>query len=148
MRKVFISIMAVAMLAMSSVGALALSEGDFIGKGEVQTALGLNNAELQAVAENVLVVATFETTWTCSRTNPQGKEIIQERETTTTTSATTVARNNRNDQVTGFWVGEVLDTETVGDEVGTCPSGSGADWSFDEDSVETGDTVYSFSLAS
>jgi hypothetical protein len=91
----------------------------------------------------VLVTATTETTWTCSRTSPQEQEIGRHRETTT--SATTVERVRR--QVTGFFVGEILSTVGEGHALHSCPGGAGAGWTFDEDSVQTGETVHSFTLA-
>jgi hypothetical protein len=145
MRKTIISFMVVAMLAMSSLAALAISEGDFIGKGEVQGFFDWNNKELQDNADNVLVTATTTSEWTCSGVNPSGREVIQERETSVVTSATTAGRLRN--QITGFHVGEIIGNPVVvGPAVGTC-SAAGFEVTFDEGSIVYGDTVYSFDLA-
>jgi hypothetical protein len=125
--------------------ALALQEGDFIGKGEVQTFFGWNNAQLQANADKLLVTATTTTEWTCSGINNGGNEVIQERSTETVTSATIVGRDDRGRQITGFYVGAPGVPVVEGPAVGSC---SNASWGPTYDgNAEAGDTVYSFDLA-
>jgi hypothetical protein len=62
----------------------------FVGKGDVQTAFGWNNKQLQDNAGLVQFRATTtsETTWTCIKESPTGdpnKDVIQERSSETTT---------------------------------------------------------------
>jgi hypothetical protein len=76
----------------------------FVGKGDVQLALGLNNKKLQEKANDVEFrassIVVTEVTWVCTKDN----ENTQERRRTTTTSTqgivASVARERN--QVTGF----------------------------------------------
>lgn len=96
----------------------------FVGKGDVQLALGLNNAQLQAQANSLVfaVTTTSETTWTCDRdAGPQ----TQERTNTSTTSGLLTAVARVRNQVTGFNLlgydgGEVVEND--GPAVGSCPT--------------------------
>ncbi len=80
----------------------------FVGKGDVQLEYGWNNAQLQANAATVEFRYNSSTetvtTWTCSRTNPAGIEVVTPRNRSVTTSIQgvidTIARERN--QVTGF----------------------------------------------
>jgi len=110
----------------------ATGEG-FVGKGNVQSAFGWNNAALQLCAPigdvncvEFRAETTTETTWQCRNSNNQN---IQERTRTATTSGvfndTSREPRNRN-QVTGFlltgYTGAAT-TETEGPPLQSCPSG-------------------------
>jgi hypothetical protein len=105
----------------------------FVGKGDVQTALGLNNQQLQAQAQSIALngftvtkTTVTEQTWECTNTN---NERIQERTRTTTTDSQQVvasATRDRN-QVTGFnlngYGGTISSSsETEGPPVNSCPA--------------------------
>jgi hypothetical protein len=103
----------------------------FVGKGDVQLALGLNNAQLQAQAASLQFTSestiVTEVSWVC--TNDRN-ENTQERERTTTTSIqgvlSSVARERN--QITGFnlngYVGAPTPSaSTDGPPVNSCPSG-------------------------
>jgi hypothetical protein len=147
MKKIITAALAAGMLLGSAASASALAEGDFIGKGEVQQSFGWNNKQLQDDADKVLVVATTTTEWTCSKEVELGNggtnEIVQQRSTTTTVSATTETRLRN--QVTGFYVGEVLRSSTDGPAVGTCPADQSG-FVYDGN-AETGDSTLTFSLS-
>jgi hypothetical protein len=119
----------------------------FVGKGDVQTALGWNNAQLQAQASSVQFTTTTttlkENDWTCTNTN---NEKVQQKDDTTTTSTqqivASIARTQTGgqQQVTGFNLngyGSTISTSTVvtsGPPLppasGSCPSGP---WTYDND---------------
>jgi hypothetical protein len=128
--------MAVGMLAMP---ASAYEIGELISKGEVQSALGFNNNQLQAAAAGKSLVAskTVEVTWTCSKTNPgqEDREIVQVRNATTTSYATAEARVRT--QITG-WIVVAAETNSDGPTFGTCPADQSG-FVFDPDSVEYGE---------
>lgn len=105
----------------------------FVGKGDVQTALGWNNKQLQDNAASVKFTAestvVTEVSWTCTRFDRDGNptDQTQERERTTTTTIegvlSSVARERN--QVTGFTLtgydGDPTETsETEGPAVGSC----------------------------
>ena len=103
----------------------------FVGKGDVQLALGLNNAQLQAQAASlqfaVKNTVVTEVSWVCTNTN---NERIQERARTTTTETqgvlSAVARERN--QITGFNLTGYSGTPTTssstdGPAVNSCPSG-------------------------
>ncbi len=133
-------LVALVALMASSVSAYTLNADGtgFVGKGEVQTALGLNNQQLQTGSFAFTYAVVSETTWTCSRTNLAGREVVQERSTETTTSGIVSSTARERNQITGFnLTGFSTSSTTVdGPVVGSCPSGSGAAWTFD-DNVET-----------
>lgn len=135
-------IVAGALLASSLAGAAVAFDPEtgegFVGKGDVQTAFGWNNKQLQDnlggvefsyAAESTVVT---EQSWECTNAN---NDNIQERERTTTTSSSTtgvvssVARVKN--QITGVnlsgWSGTPVvvpgATETEGPRVDSCPSG-------------------------
>jgi hypothetical protein len=103
----------------------------FVGKGDVQAALGWNNKQLQDNADDLefIYASSYSTTttWTCDRNaGPQ----TQERNNTTTTffeGAVTVVARERN-QVTGFILTGFEGTPTAsttsqGPAAGSCPTG-------------------------
>ena len=100
----------------------------FVGKGDVQLALGLNNAQVQNTAVNFTYNSTSvsEVSWECTNAN---NEKVQERERTTTTSiqgvVSSVARVKN--QITGYnltgWNGTVSETsESDGPKLNSCPA--------------------------
>ena len=109
----------------------------FVGKGDVQTVLGLNNAQLQAAATaspsqiqfSVQKQTVEESSWTCDRdAGPQTQE--RARTTTTETSIVTssTARSGPN-QITGFNLVGYSGSPTIisetheGQAFGSCPTG-------------------------
>jgi hypothetical protein len=116
----------------------------FVGKGDVQTALGLNNAQLQAQAASLqfTAVSTSTTTWTCSKPHPSGdpnKEITNERSTETTTQGIVSSIARVKNQITGFNLSGYSGTPTVttdGPAVDTCPAAASG-FTFDEGSSQT-----------
>ncbi|MDO8905797.1 hypothetical protein [Hydrogenophaga sp.] len=102
----------------------------FVGKGDVQVALNLNNKMLQDNASKVTFrtssTTVTEVSWICTNTNNQS---TQERERTTTTTSegivTSVARERN--QVTGFILsgygaGQTTTTSTDGPPLNSCPN--------------------------
>jgi hypothetical protein len=125
------------------------SEGvGFVGKGEVQLALGLNNAGLQDIAEDlefeISLVTEASTTWTCNKDG--GTQTSERARTTTTTTAgviDTIARDKR--QVTGFLLeglkdGATATIKTEGPTIGSCATG----WTASDfvDAVEVESELY------
>jgi hypothetical protein len=117
----------------------------FVGKGDVQTTLGLNNAQLQAQAGSLkfTAVSTSTTTWTCSRPAPTpndpNREITQGRSTETTTQGIVSKVDRVRNQINGFILDEYSGTRTVttdGPAVGTCPA-SPSGFTLDEGSQQT-----------
>jgi hypothetical protein len=103
----------------------------FVGKGDVQLALGWNNKQLQDNANNVTFRAVSttvsEVSWTCTNSNNQNE---QQRERTTTTTAqgvlSSVARERN--QITGFNLTGYSSTSSSGStsdgpQLNSCPSG-------------------------
>jgi hypothetical protein len=103
----------------------------FVGKGEVQTAFGWNNNQLQQRADTVSfeVEKVTENSWVCSRIGPQGQEQTQERENVRTTAALVDSVARERNQVTGFILeGYDPDVEErlisrEGPPLGSCPTG-------------------------
>ncbi len=103
----------------------------FVGKGDVQTALNLNNKQIQQQASQIEFraesVVVTEVTWECTNTN---KENVRERARTTTTSIQGIvdSETRERNQVTGFilegYEGTPTRTSTTeGPPVNSCPSG-------------------------
>jgi hypothetical protein len=113
----------------------------FVGKGDVQLALGLNNKQLQdaVIAFTYESKTEVESTWTC--TNLKNENTQERARTTTTTTAgvlSSVARERN--QITGFNLqgyagGSQVTVETEGPKLWDCPT----DWAV-SDQV-TGDPV-------
>lgn len=105
----------------------------FVGKGDVQLALGLNNAQLQAQAGSLQFASVStevtEISWICTNSN---NEHTQPRERTTTNSISGVLASvaREKNQITGFnltgYSGTPTTTTTTdsdGPAVNSCPSG-------------------------
>ena len=116
----------------------------FVGKGDVQTALGLNNAQLQAQASSLQFTAVSKSTtdWTCSKPHQSGdpdKEITNERTTETTTQGIVSKVDRVKNQINGFFLDGYTGTPTVttdGPAVNTCPAAASG-FTFDEGSSQT-----------
>jgi len=124
---------AVALAAISTVAVAAVtfdsaSGTGFVGKGDVQLALGLNNAQVQNTPVNFTYSSTSvsEVSWDCTNAN---NEHVQQRSRTTTTSTqgvvSSVARVKN--QITGYnltgWSGTVSNTsDTDGPALNSCPA--------------------------
>jgi hypothetical protein len=117
--------------AMAAVTFDAATGTGFVGKGDVQLALNLNNKQLQDQASGLSFAAVStvvsERTWTCTNTN---NENTQGREQTTTTSITGVvsAVARERNQITGFNLNGYDGTPstsstTAGNQLNSCPSG-------------------------
>lgn len=115
-------------MALAAVTFDASSGTGFVGKGDVQLTLGLNNAQLQNASLSFAAVSTTvsEVEWTCTNTR---NENTQERARTTTTeiagvlSSTARLRN----QITGFnlngYSGSAATTTTTdGPQLNSCPT--------------------------
>lgn len=115
----------------------------FVGKGDVQTALGWNNKQLQTGAEDLVfaysATSMFDTTWTCTK---NGATNTQERENTTirTTQGVVDSVARERNQVTGFHLdgfsGSPSSSEDkFGPLAGSCPN----NWSVTD--MDTGTPV-------
>ncbi len=98
----------------------------FVGKGEVQTALGYNNKQLQNNADSLefTSVVVTERSWTCTNTS---NDKTQERERTTTTTGVVSSVAREKNQITGFnllgFDEESERSTTEGNQLNSCPSG-------------------------
>lgn len=108
----------------------ATGEG-FVGKGDVQTAFGWNNKQLQDNADDVRFRASAtivtEVSWTCTNSNNDNEQ-VRERTTTTSTSGVVTSVARLRNQVTGFTLGgydgTVVESSTTnGPQLNSCPSG-------------------------
>ena len=103
----------------------------FAGKGDVQTALALNNNQLQKLAGTFVFTyqgtSVQETSWTCIN---ERNENVQERERTTTTEKTgvvgVIARDGKKQitgfNLTGFTGTPTVVTDTDGPPLNSCPN--------------------------
>src|SRR5215211_401993 len=100
-------VLALAAMLVASTAAVAAVTFDpatgtgFVGKGDVQLALGYNNKQLQDNAASLVFTATSvsEQTWVCDRdAGPQ----TQERTRTTTTQGVVSNIARERNQITGF----------------------------------------------
>jgi opacity protein-like surface antigen len=102
------TIAAASALALVSTAALAAVTFDsttgtgFVGKGDVQLALGLNNAQLQAATLNFTYDAAVvtERSWVCTKDNGNTQE--RQRTTTSTTTGVVAAAARVKNQITGY----------------------------------------------
>jgi hypothetical protein len=158
MRKILLTLAATAVLASplalaASANAYTLDAAPglgFVGKGEVQTVLNLNNNQIQGLDVAFTQKSTTEQSfaWNCVKTTVTGngtvKETTQERANVTTTNVTAVidsiARVKK--QETGYnliGVGETTTTTVVdGPTPLSCPAASSG-YVLDTDSVATGE---------
>jgi hypothetical protein len=146
-RSIFVAAALVATVSTAAIAEVIFNADGtgFVGKGDVQLALGLNNKQLQDQADGLAFTATSvsEVTWECL--NKGGNVAYKSSETSTqgVVSATVRERN----QITGFflegWKGNpsvVVDGDVT---PGTCPSSQ----TFIENSIEYGDASgYSLSV--
>ena len=112
----------------------------FVGKGDVQTALVLNNKQVQEQANTIAGQFTYqatrvvvtETEWTCTNSRNENEQ-YRERTTTTTSSTTgvvTAVTRDSKKQVTGFnLLGYSSSTSTStstseGNQLNSCPDSS------------------------
>lgn len=127
-------------LTLTAAGAAGAYEMDaagvgIVGKGEVQTAFGWNNKQLQdnagSVSFSYVSSSVSEVSWTCSKVtqvNEQHEQTQERRRTTmTTTSGVVDSVVRTRNQVTGFNLagladGAVQSTETDGPPLNSCPS--------------------------
>ncbi|WP_157991587.1 hypothetical protein [Caldimonas tepidiphila] len=119
--------LAAAGITSAAMAAVVVNENGtgFIGKGDVQTAFGWNNKELNENAGGVSfeTSVTAEHTWICDRDNgPQTQE--RARDTTTTGLISHVTRDNKR-QITGFTLTgfSSSNTTSTGPQLGSCPTG-------------------------
>ena len=149
------SIFAATAFAVFSTAALASVTFDpdtgtgFVGKGDVQLALGYNNKQLQDNAAGLVFAFSSSTSnsWTCSRTNAAGNEVVTPRNNETTSSGvfSSIARSNSNGKdgsITGFNLtgfNGSTSTTTDGQPTASCPTSGGlaAPFAFDEGSLQT-----------
>ena len=133
MKKLYAAILvALAAMVLAAVPAFAAVTFDpntgigFAGKGDVQTALGWNNQQLQQNADQVQFQAinVSEQTWEC--TNPNNEHIQQRLDTTTQQQVVDSTARVKN-QVTGFnlngYTGEPTIISQAGPPLNSCPSG-------------------------
>jgi hypothetical protein len=137
---------AIAATIVLTVGALAAVDVDFetgegfVGKGDVQTALGWNNPTLQRDADDLRfrINSVQETTWLCYHTeNPNAAD--QERSTEVSIQGVLSHTERLRNQITGFGIDgfdgdPIIDTD--GGAVNSCPNPNRA---YLEGSTETGD---------
>jgi hypothetical protein len=121
-------------VALSPIGTQAAAPS-FLGKGDVQLALGLNNAQLQSAAPaltfRVVSQSVTEYSWTCVNDN---NDKVQLRSNVVITSVETqidsVSRDRRNN-VTGFFLAPSNSATTTvsheGPKPDSCPAGP---WEF------------------
>jgi hypothetical protein len=122
----------------------------FVGKGDVQNVLGLNNNAIQNTTVNFTLESTTEQSfdWTCVKETPTGngtvKETRQERANVTTTTETAVISNvaRVKNQITGYNLtgfGATASTSVVaGPAPLSCPDASSG-FVLDADSVIEGE---------
>lgn len=128
---VFMAFGLVASPAMAAVTFDAATGAGFVGKGDVQLALGWNNKQLQDRAESLEF--TYESTvvteviWICTNSNNQH---TQERERTTTTMISGVVEDvaHERNQITGFNLNGFESSNpgtptTEGNPLNSCPNG-------------------------
>lgn len=101
----------------------------FVGKGDVQVALGLNNKQLQDAAAGLAftydATTVTEATWSCS--NEHNQNVQQRRRTTTTTTSGVVSSVARErNQITGFQLtgfeGSSVTESSDGPPLHSCPN--------------------------
>jgi hypothetical protein len=109
----------------------------FVGKGDVQLVFGWNNKALQDNAEFVefQVHSVSETTWTCSRTEPQEQTRNRHRTTTTQGVVSNVARERN--QITGFILDGYIEDPIIEGDGHSLESCGGGGFVYDEGSEET-----------
>jgi hypothetical protein len=103
----------------------------FVGKGDVQLALGLNNKQLQDQAASLEFTfnseVVSEVSWTCTNSNNENTK-VRERTTTITTEGIVSSIAREKNQITGFNLNGFTGTPTTsstseGNELNSCPGG-------------------------
>lgn len=101
----------------------------FVGKGDVQLALGMNNAQIQKATLNFAMSATTEQAWECTNSN---NEKVQERSRTSTTQGVVSVVARVKNQITGYnlvgFDGAPQITASEGPALNSCPNANGT-WS-------------------
>jgi hypothetical protein len=120
----------------------------FVGKGDVQLALGYNNAQLQDNAGSLVfemeTTVVTEVSWEC--TNDRNEKIqVRQQTTTVETQAVLSSISRVKNQITGFFLTGFFGTptqtsETEGPPLNSCPSAAGS-WSL---TLPAGDPVEVF----
>ncbi|MDP3892859.1 hypothetical protein [Nocardioides sp.] len=101
----------------------------FVGKGDVQTALGLNNNAVQNTAVSFSYQGVTAQSWSCVKTvvtgNGEENVITQERAVTTSTTGVVSSVERVRNQITGYHLEGFSGTPTVvtsGPAAGSCPN--------------------------
>jgi hypothetical protein len=124
-----LALVATSTLALAAVTFDSGSGTGFVGKGDVQLALGLNNAQLQAQADSLVFAYTdsvvTEVSWECTKDGVNTQE--RERTTTTTTQGIVTGVARVRNQITGFNMmgytdGAATSTTTDGPPLNSCPN--------------------------
>ncbi|CAN5765685.1 hypothetical protein BH23CHL7_BH23CHL7_05020 [soil metagenome] len=135
LRGVVLSVAALSLVATGAMAAVTFDPADgtgFVGKGDVQLALGYNNKQLQNNANDLQFAVESQTeteaSWTCDRdAGPQTNERNNTITTTTQGLLEHVERDNKK-QITGFRLtgydgNPEIDEERDGPATGACPTG-------------------------
>jgi hypothetical protein len=129
-----LALAAMALLLSSALAAVTFDPATgtgFVGKGDVQQALGWNNKQLQDNAESLAFEATSEVvterSWICTNTNNENTQ-VRERTTTTSIQGVVSATERERNQITGFnltgYSGTPTESSTTeGNPLNSCPSG-------------------------
>jgi hypothetical protein len=103
----------------------------FVGKGDVQLALNMNNKQLQDNAGSLTFAAVTsevtEVSWTCTNTNNENTQ-VRERTTTTSVQGVVSSVARERNQITGFNItgysgSATSGSTTEGNPLNSCPSG-------------------------
>jgi hypothetical protein len=133
-RAASVALVGIGLIASSAFAAVTFDPATgtgFVGKGDVQQALGLNNNQLQAQAGSLQFASestvVTERTWVCTNTNNENTQ-ERARETTTTIQGVLSAIARERNQITGFnltgYSGSPTESSsTDGPPVNSCPSG-------------------------
>jgi hypothetical protein len=124
-------------LAFSSVAGAAVTydpaTGGFAGKGDVQLALTMNNAQLQAAAESLTFTYDDTVTYLVPCKKDNGRLVLTNTYNRTSAVTGTVAYDSRKrNQVNGFELAPITNSTPVGSI--SCPNG----WEADGDPVLVG----------
>jgi hypothetical protein len=108
----------------------------FVGKGDVQYTLGLNNAQVQTANLQFSVVSSSDTTWDCYNSS---NEHTQQRLRTVSTQGLLDGVARVRNQITGYNLMGYQGTPTTsveGPALDSCPNSNGS-WSYVEGSDVT-----------
>jgi hypothetical protein len=129
--------LALVTIAFAAVTFDAESGEGFVGKGDVQLVFGWNNKALQDNADSVQfrVSSESETTWTCSRAEPQ--EQTRNRHNTTTTQGVVAKVDRVRNQINGFILDGFDGEPTISTDGHAPQSCGGGGFTYDEGSEQT-----------